>query len=104
MEWIIWVIVIVLIIAVVWWLLNRNSGKTAAAQDSARTDQVTSPASTGTQADVTASVRPQPGGAAESAAAASAAAATTGIAAGSGRATEPDAGTAAAEAPARQGS
>lgn len=104
MEWIIWVIVIVLIIAVVWWLLNRNSGNTAAAQDSARTDQVTSPASTGTQADVTASERPQAGGAAASAAAASAAAATTGMATGAGRTTEPDAGPAAAEAPARQSS
>lgn len=104
MEWIIWVIVIVLIIAVVWWLLNRNSGNTAAAQDSARTDQVSSPASTGTQADVTASERPQAGGASASAAAASAAAATTGMATGAGRTTEPDAGPAAAEAPARQGS
>lgn len=104
MEWIIWVIVIVLIIAIVWWLLNRNSGNTAAAQDSARTDQVTSAASTGTQRDVTASERPQAGGTAASAAAASAAAATTGMAAGTGRATEPDAGPAAAEAPAQQGS
>lgn len=104
MEWIIWVIVIVLIIAIVWWRLNRNSGNTAAAQDSARTDQVTSAASTGTQGDVTASERPQAGGTAASAAAASAAAATTGMAVGAGRTTEPDAGPAAAEAPARQGS
>lgn len=104
MEWIIWVIVIVLIIAIVWWQLNRNSGNTAAAQDSARTDQVTSAAPTGAQGGATAPERPQAGGTAASAAAASAAAATTGMAAGTGRATEPDAGPAAAEAPARQGS
>jgi hypothetical protein len=42
MEWLIWVIVIVLIIAIVWWLLNRNSGKTAGSRDAAGTDQVTS--------------------------------------------------------------
>lgn len=99
MEWIIWVIVIVLIIAIVWWLLNRNSGNTAAAQDSARTDQVTSAAPTGAHGDVMAPERPHAGGTA-----ASAAAASTGMAAGTGRVTEPDAGPAAAEAPARQGS
>ena len=104
MEWIIWVIVIVLIIAIVWWLLNRNSGNTAATQDSARTDQATPAASPDARRDMPASERPEAAGDAASAAAASAAAATTGLATGTGRTTEPDAGPAAADAPARQGS
>ncbi|WP_458111254.1 hypothetical protein M1D88_12965 [Arthrobacter sp. R1-13] len=65
MDWLIWVIVIILIVAVVWWLLNRNSGRSAMASDrTAASEQRAESLAAQSPAAAPAPVSPEPAAAA----------------------------------------